>query len=144
VLSIRRPEGNTKKTLRTIHAVGRFDEIPDELVVDLTSAGYVSLGTVSNVAEAEAEQILLSAAPRTVEEAIPLDELIRGSDVARTTANRVAKSLCAKGALLMTGKGKRADPFRFSLAEKVSFQTPDIDGKKETIQDPPFWTEEQK
>jgi hypothetical protein len=29
VLSLRRPEGNTRPTLRVIHALSRFDETPD-------------------------------------------------------------------------------------------------------------------
>jgi hypothetical protein len=124
VLSIRRPEGNTKKTLRTIHAIGRFDETPDELMIDLTATGYVSLGTVANVAEAEAEQVLLAAAPRTEEEAAPVEDLIRGTEVSRSTAHRVLKSLCSRGSLLTTGKGKRGNPFRYFLPESISFQTP--------------------
>jgi 5S rRNA maturation endonuclease (ribonuclease M5) len=124
VLSIRRPEGNTKKTLRTIHAVGRFDETPEELVIDLTPTGYVSLGSAANVAEGAAEQVMLAGAPRTPEEAVTLDELIKDSEVSRSTANRVAKSMCARGALLFIGKGKRGDAFRYFLPESVSFQTP--------------------
>jgi hypothetical protein len=104
VLSIRRPEGNSKKTLRTIHAVGRFDETPEELVIDLTPDGYVSLGTAVNVAENMAEQVMLATAPRTPEEAVPLDDLIKDSEVARSTANRVVKNLCSIGALLTIGK----------------------------------------
>jgi hypothetical protein len=131
VLSIRRPEGNTKKTLRTIHAIGRFDETPEELVIDLTPAGYVSLGSVANVAEAEAEQVILSTAPGTPEEAVTLEELVKNSEVKRSTAQRVVKSLCARGALLTLGAGKRGNPFSYFLAEKVSAQTPNIGGQKE-------------
>ena len=129
VLSIRRPEGNTKKTLRTIHAIGRFDETPDELVIDLTPTGYVSLGTAANVAEAEAEQILRAAAPRTEEEAATLDEMIKGTEVSRSTAQRVVKNLCARGEFLSTGEGKRGKPFRYLLPEIVSAQTPNTDGQ---------------
>lgn len=130
VLSIRRPEGNTKKTLRTIHAVGRFDGIPDELVIDLTPTGYVSLGASSNVAEAEAERVIMSAAPETPEGATTLEDLIGASEVKRATAQRVVKRLCAVGTLFATGGGKRGDPFRYFLAEKVSAQTPNIGGQK--------------
>jgi hypothetical protein len=131
VLSIRRPEGNSKKTLRTIHAVGRFDETPEELVIDLTPEGYVSLGTAANVAEAVAEQVITTAAPRTPEEAVTLDELIKDTDVSRSTANRVAKSLCARGALLTLGAGKKGNPFRYFLPEGFSFQTSNTGEKHE-------------
>jgi hypothetical protein len=131
VLSIRRPEGNTRKTLRTIHAVGRFDETPEELVIELTPAGYVSLGTTANVAEAEAEKVILAAAPKTPEEAVTLDELIKDSQVSRSSANRVAKSLCSRRALLTLGAGKRGNPFRYFLPESVSFQTSNTGWKDE-------------
>ena len=84
--------GQYQETLRTIHAIGRFDETPDELVIDLTPTGYVSLGTVANVAEAEAEQVLMAAAPRTEEEAVALEDLIKGSEVSRSTAHRVERA----------------------------------------------------
>ena len=131
VLSIRRPEGNSKKTLRVIHALGRFDETPDELVIDLTPAGYVALGSAANVREADAEQVIIAAAPRTPEEAITLDELIKDSDVSRATAQRAAKNLCTRGMLLTLGKGKKGNPFRYFLPEKDSAQTPHIDGRNE-------------
>jgi hypothetical protein len=131
VLSIRRPEGNTKKTLRTIHAVGRFDETPEELVIDLTPEGYVSLGSAANVREADAEQVITAAAPKTPEEAVTLEELIKDSDVSRATAQRAAKNLCARGTLLTLGKGKKGNPFRYFLPEKDSAQTAHIDGRNE-------------
>lgn len=132
VLSIRRPEGHTKKTLRTIHAIGRFDDTPEELVIDLTPTGYVPLGTFANVAEAEAEKVLLSAAPRTEEEAASVEELIKGTEVARATAHRVVKSLCNRDKLFGVGKGKKGDPFRYFLTKKDSSQTSNTGETNET------------
>jgi len=128
VLSIRRPEGNTKNTLRTIHAVGRFDETPEELVIDLTEQGYVSLGTAAHVAEAAAEQFIIGNAPQTAEEAVTLDVLIEGSEVkiSRATAQRVVKNLCANGIMLTLGKGKRGNPFKYF--KRVSAREPGEEG----------------
>jgi hypothetical protein len=113
VMSIRRPEGNTRKTLRTIHAVGRFDETPEEFCIELTEQDYVSLGTAAHVAEAEAEQFILANAPCTPEEAIALDELIKDSKQSRSTNNRVMKELCSKGVMQTTGLGKKGNPFKY-------------------------------
>jgi len=66
-------------------------------VIDLTPTGHVSLGSAANVREADAEQVITAAAPRTPEEAVTLDELIKDSDVSRATAQRAAKNLCAQG-----------------------------------------------
>jgi len=116
VMSIRRPEGNTKKTLRTIHAIGRFDETPEEMMVELTEQGYVSLGTAAHVAEAEAEKFILANAPCTPEEAVTLDELIKDSEHSRSVSNRAIKELCSKGEILTIGKGKKGNPFKYFKA----------------------------
>ena len=113
VMSIRRPDGNTKKTLRTIHAVGRFDETPEELCVELTEQGYISLGTSAHLAEIVAEQFIATTAPTTPEEAVTLEELIKDSEVSRATAQRVIKTLCTNGTILTIGKGKRGNPFKY-------------------------------
>ena len=38
VLNLRRPDGNTRGTLRVLKALSRFDETPPELVVELRNA----------------------------------------------------------------------------------------------------------
>jgi hypothetical protein len=50
VLSIRRPEGAARPTLREIHAISRYDETPALLVVELTADGYVAHGARADVA----------------------------------------------------------------------------------------------
>ena len=122
VLSIRRPEGNHRKTLRTIEAIGRFDETPDEMTIELTDEGYVSLGPSCDVEAQEASQHLLSVAPAVIEEAAELKDLL-GTKIARATGQRVVKDLCSRGLLCCTGQGRRGNPFRYFLPEKVSAQT---------------------
>lgn len=95
--------------VRTIHAVGRFDETPEELCIELTEQGYVSLGTAAHVAEAEAEQFILANAPCTPEEAVTLDELIKDSEQSWSTNNRVMKELCSKGVMQTTGLGQKKE-----------------------------------
>jgi hypothetical protein len=117
VLSLRRPEGNTRKTLRVIHAIGRFEETPDEQTIELTESGYVSLGTTANVAEAEAEQALLSAMPSTEAEAATIEQLVEATGVKRSTVNRALKALRFRGRVSTIGEGKRKDPLRHFLSE---------------------------
>jgi len=125
-MSIRRPEGNSKKTLRTIHAIGRFDETPEELCIELTPEGYVSLGTTAHVAEVEAEKFILANAPCTPDEAVTLDELIKGSEHSRSASNRAMKELCSRGGMLTLGKGKRGNPFKYF--KRVSAREPGEEG----------------
>jgi len=64
IVSIRRVEGNIRPTIRELHALSRFDETPDVLVVELTEDdGYRALGDKAAVAESEAREAILEAAP---------------------------------------------------------------------------------
>ena len=96
VMSIRRPEGNTRKSLREIHALARFDETPDRLMIDLTSEGYVSVGRTAKVAQAEGESALIDAMPHDEAGAATIEELVERSDVKRTTAQEVLDSPIAR------------------------------------------------
>lgn len=124
VLSIRRPEGNSRPTMREIHALSRFDETPDLLVVELTDAGYRSLGTRAAVAEAEAREAILDAAPADEFGATSLDELLRITGVARTTAQNAVEGLLATGELRCIGEGVRGDPRRYWRAAPDSSRGP--------------------
>lgn len=44
VMQVQRNEGNSRPTIRVINALSRYDETPDQLVVELTEGGYVSHG----------------------------------------------------------------------------------------------------
>jgi len=123
VLSIRRPEGKHRKTLRTIEAISRFDGTPDEMTIELTEEGYIALGTSVDVESEEVARHLLSAAPESDREAIDLKVLIEGSKISRSTAQRVIRELCSKGSMCSTGEGKRGNPFKYFLPQNVSAQT---------------------
>lgn len=131
LLTLRRPEGRTRPTVRKIECVSRFDGLPAEGIYELVDGRYQYMGTENEIAEREAEQTIMTSPPESEEKAKTLDELLDGSDVARTTGYRVIKKLVAAGTLTQIGKGRRGHPFRYFLPEKVSFQTPHIYGKKE-------------
>ncbi len=115
VLSIRRSEGNSRATLRTIHGVSRFDETPDELVVEFTPEGYVSRGCTQDVARSEAQEAILAASPQSEAEAATLEELLAGTQVKRTTGQKAAQELWAAGRLSRAGNGRKGNPFRYWL-----------------------------
>ncbi len=133
LLALRRPERNSRATLRVIHGVSRLGGVPDELVVELTPDGYVARGSPADMAAEEAVEVILVAAPVSEREALDLDSLLQGTLVARSTAQRVLKGLLAAGRLLRTGKGHKGDSFRFFRPEFVSARCPSLDGQKEKI-----------
>ncbi|MDQ3375805.1 MAG: AAA family ATPase [Actinomycetota bacterium] len=113
VLSVRRVEGNSRPTLREIHALSRFDATPDVLVVELTEGGYVSRGTRAAVAETEAREAVLEAAPADASRAMSLDELLAETGLGRTTIQNALGRLLGEGRLTCTGEGVRGDPRRY-------------------------------
>jgi hypothetical protein len=131
ILAIRRPAGNSRPTIRTIHALSRYDQTPGELMIELTDQGYVALGQSHEVEARAAEEAILAAAPQAEGDAIPLDALLEAAGTGRTTGQRVIKGLCKEGKLTRLGKGKKGDPYKFWKPSPHSGRTPSTDGQKQ-------------
>jgi predicted ATP-dependent serine protease len=127
ILSLRRPEGNSRKSLRVIQSLSRFDETPEELVIDLTDEGYIALGEKADVALQEAREAILAACPTSEADAQNLKDLCASADATRQTGQRALDEFVLNGKVQKIGNGKRGDPFRYFLTEKVSAQTSSID-----------------
>ena len=112
VVSVRRPEGNSRPTIRRLQALSRFDATPGSLFIELTESGYVALGDSAAVAVSEAELEILEVAPTCESEAITEKELLKRSGAKRTTIQEAIQRLEASG-LRRTGEGKRGDPYRY-------------------------------
>jgi hypothetical protein len=132
LLTLRRPQGNSRPTIRKIECISRFDGLPAEALYEYRDGRYHYLGTESEIADREAQDVILASAPECEDKAKTLDELLDGSEVARTTAQRVVKRLVAGGELKQIGRGKRGNAFRYFLSEKVSAQKADIYGQKDS------------
>ncbi len=115
VMAIRRGEGRTASGVRVITALSRFDGVPESLVVELTAGGYVSHGSDTDVAVADAMAVIrsrLAATPSglTIEEVSKL--------VPRTTAQRAIEQVAMDGGIERQGRGVRNDPYRFVLKQQ--------------------------
>jgi hypothetical protein len=139
VISLRKPEGHSRKTVRLLQALSRFSETPAELLIELTHDGYVSLGEPHDAALKEAKDAIFKTAPAAELEALDLKELVATADVPRATAQRAVEELVKQGMLSRIGKGKKGDPFRYFLPEKPFCPTSNIEEQKSGNQDPSFW-----
>lgn len=135
VLSLRRPEGNAKKSLRVLHALSRFSETPAELLVELTDAGYISLGEPGEAALREAKESILAITPDSELEAVSIKELMKGAKVPRATAQRAVKELTEEGVMGRVGEGKKGMPFLYFRNENRFSPTSNIEGQKERLDD---------
>ena len=118
VLSLRRPEGNSRKTMRLLRALSRFSETPEELLIDLTDEGFLSLGEPHDAVMKEAKNSILAALPEMEIDAIPLKEITGITGISRVTAQRAIDELVRDGELSIVGAGKKGDPFRYFLSKK--------------------------
>lgn len=119
-MTLRRPEGNARPSLREIHAVSRFDETPDELVVELTDTGYVARGLSHQIELEEACRTMLALLPIKEPDAMTLEQLHGTAKISRSTAQRAVELLEKDGKIQTVGRGVRNNPHRF-------FRAPDID-----------------
>lgn len=131
LIVMRRTAGNNpRRSGRVLTSISRFDETPEELVIELTPDGYVAHGADQALALADAKAAILSRAPRSEAEARTMDDLTEGLRVARTTAQRAIESLGKEGQIVQVGKGVKGDPIRYYVREIDSAQTPQPMGQK--------------
>jgi predicted ATP-dependent serine protease len=132
VLSLRRPAGNSRKSLRVIQSLSRFSETPEQLVIELTEQGYISLGENADVALQEAREAILAAIPTSEADAITIEKITEAAKTMRTTAQRALKVLVSSGRIQRLGTGRKGNAFRYFRPEKDSAQTSSVYGQKET------------
>ncbi|MBV9600726.1 MAG: AAA family ATPase [Chloroflexi bacterium] len=118
VLSLRRAEGNSRPTLRVLHALSRFDETPDRLVIELLHDRYAALGEEDVLAVEVAKTAVCDALPPTADTAKNLNELLEVAAVKRTVAQEALNQLVATGAVRRLGAGKRGDRYRWYRASE--------------------------
>ena len=142
VLSIRRPEGNHRLTIRAIEALSRFERTPESLLFErIVSAhpmdgvwaeSFIALGSKAEVTAQEAEAAVLEALPADDDSALPLSDLVEISGAKRATVQRALKNLVSAGKVQETGAGKKGNPRRYWAGEIVCAQTSPPNGRNES------------
>ncbi|MFP8873032.1 MAG: AAA family ATPase, partial [Myxococcota bacterium] len=129
IVNLRRPEGNHRSTIRSLHALSRFNETPPTLIIeridsaasrDGVRAGsiftYEALGSEAAMVAQEAERGILDTLPSAEEGALTLGDLSERSDSKRTALQTALKVLVRSGRVRVVGKGRKGDPRRYFLA----------------------------
>jgi hypothetical protein len=122
VLSLRRPEGQGRDSIRVLQALSRFDETPSELVIELEDGEYVALGTSDEVRAQVARRAVLDELPTTADEAVETKALLdalQDAKIKRTTLYAILAELTASGEVSLLGAGKRKDPHRYWRSQKI-------------------------
>jgi hypothetical protein len=118
--SLARQANPRRPTIRTLSALSRFDETPEEVLVELIDDGFVLLGEEAAIAAGEARQEVLGLLDGA---ALTEAELKTAAASKTTTLDVALRALVAEGRVVRTGAGRRGDPFRYALSPTV---VPDV------------------
>jgi hypothetical protein len=113
ILSLRRPEGKHKRNVRLLQALSRFDETPTDLLIELTEAGYRSLGEPGDVAIEQEQTNIMAALPNEKTKALDIEALCAATDMSRAQLQRRLDELANGGKIHKIGRGRKADPYRY-------------------------------
>lgn len=98
LLSLRRADTPGHENRRVLHAVGRFDGIPAQTVIEIRDGRYVPLGDALDVERSEVLELLLQALPGEEVQALTVDQLAEVVGLQRrATLNRVLNDLRKDG-----------------------------------------------
>lgn len=109
LVSLRRVDGQGHETRRTVLAVGRFDDIPSQLVIDLRDGHYVALGDAADIERREVRATVLDVIPMTPDKAMTEATILErlGDKGSRSTLQRVLQQLGDEG---LVSRDKCAGP----------------------------------
>jgi hypothetical protein len=123
ILSLRKPEGNQPDNRRLLSSSGRYSgETHNNLLIEMTDAGYVAIGNQQETAINDAKETILASAPRSELEAATFAEITQATKIAKITVQRACDELVRAGMLNRTGKGKKSSPF-LHWREEIRFDS---------------------
>src|SRR5690606_29923136 len=98
ILRLARTRGRGHESRRVLEAVGRFDETPAALTVELTAGRYVKVADGAAAAHREAE-LEVPEALAELQEACTEAELCSHIGKGHSTISRALKDLCTRGVI---------------------------------------------
>jgi hypothetical protein len=115
VMAVRRTSGDrtNARNTREIHALSRFDETPDLLIVELTESGYRAIGDRAVAVHEDAKATILGIVSSSSGLGLTIDQVVEQSKHGRTTTQDVLEELAAEGIVTKDGRGVRGDPYRY-------------------------------
>lgn len=118
ILNLIRPEGNHDESMRKLRTAGRYSDVPEELMIELTDTGYVERGTSGAVAAETARELALRCTPDSEADAERWKIILKAArehdpELKKSTFHEAVKQLTARGKLAVIGEGVRGDPYRY-------------------------------
>ena len=116
IVDLRRLGGDGQERRREIVAVGRFDDTPDRVIVELSDDGYRLLGDAGAVARKDAKDSIREALAleRHMTEKQLAEEL--GDRVKKTTLGYTLREMLDTEEVARQGEGKKGSPYCYFLS----------------------------
>lgn len=112
---VREPHHPSRRLLKSL---SRYEETPQQLVIELTLDGYRALGDPQTLAGKELGAAVLDALPSADAKPVKTDEVImEGTSPGRTKVYNVLEGLRSAGRVERLGAGKRGDAYRWRRAD---------------------------
>ena len=115
---LRRPQGSHPPTMRELQSIGRYDEVPEKLMIELVDGQYVSRGTERNVRFQDAKKFVKENCPLDEADAMTVNDLAalakdENASFGERTLREALSHLAHIGLLKCLGEGKAGNPFRY-------------------------------
>lgn len=109
-LMLTRSKQGDSLTRRELQAVGRFDDTPSLLVLELRDGLCIHLGSAADAVKMDARNRILEALPDGEAHAVDEDALkkiLDGSDISKGTIGSALRELVVEGEVKRIGEGKK-------------------------------------
>jgi KaiC/GvpD/RAD55 family RecA-like ATPase len=121
LLELHRYGGQGGERRRRLRGIGRHNETPAEIVLELRNEGYRLLGTSSRAAFVDLVKALKACLPEPDDEGLTERELRQaladaGHNASHASVARALDWLVKDGAVERLGRGRGSDPYRYRLA----------------------------
>ncbi len=114
IFQLSKAEGQGDPSIRILKGMGRYDEIPAQVAIQLhEGVGYAVLGDQAAATTHLMHTAVLRELPTDEASALSIAELIVATGGARNTISTVLQSFVEKGIVVETGRGVRGDAYRY-------------------------------
>ncbi len=113
------------KCRRSFQTYSRYDETPENMVIELTQDGYQVIGKVEDVKAQEKDERLKGVLSALTTDWQTVEAIAEGASLSVSTARRLLRKLVSNGVIESNGGGKKKDPEVFRLKPQESTEPQD-------------------
>ena len=118
LLALKRANTPGHETRRVLQGVGRFDDVPEQIMLELREGRYVDIGSAMEVERADAKARIFEALPGIQATPATEAELVAIAECSRSTGRRALEELVTTRIALRTrGAGSSGRAFGYQLNE---------------------------